>query len=52
MQDIKHMQIGQVVDYCIEYTNREIRAEQKEKKKEQRGKKRKASQTDWDSFLG
>lgn len=52
MQDIRHMQIGQVVDYCIEYANREYLAEKKEKRAEKRGTRRKATQQDWDSLLG
>ena len=48
MQDIQHMTIGEVVDYCVEYNNRQYKAEKEEKK--ERG--RKATQADWDAFLG
>lgn len=50
MQDARGMTIGQVVDFCIEYQNRQYHAEKEEKKRERRG--RKATQADWDAFLG
>lgn len=50
MQDIKEMTIGQVVDFCIEYQNRQYEIEKEEKRRETKG--RKATQADWDSFLG
>ena len=47
------MQIGQLVDYCIECVNRERRAMKKEER-ENGGKPgvRKATQADIDSFFG
>lgn len=47
MSDIQHMTIGEVVDYCIEYNNRQAKAEKEEKRNS-----RKATQADWDAFLG
>ena len=47
------MQIGQLVDYCIECVNRERRARKIEEKKESgEGGTRKATQADIDSFFG
>lgn len=40
------MQLGQIVDYCIEVENQEYKAEKKETKK------RKATQADINSFFG
>lgn len=48
MSDMKTMQIGQIVDYCIDYNNREKKAEQKAKAP----KRRKATQGDIDAFFG
>lgn len=46
MHDIRNMQLGQVVDFVIDYNERNKQAE-KEKKK-----KRKASQGDINAFFG
>lgn len=48
MQDIRNMQLGQVVDFVIDYNERNKRAEAESKKK----KKRKASQNDINAFFG
>ena len=49
------MELGQLVDYCIEW-NRVNEPEEdpsgKKKKTKTRKKKRKATQADWDAFLG
>ena len=52
MEDIRGMQLGQVVDYCIEYQNRQYEIEKQEAREEKRGKRRKATQADWDAFFG
>ena len=48
MSDIRQMQLGQVVDFCIEYNEREKKAEKKAKEP----KRRKATQGDIDAFFG
>ena len=50
--DIRRMQLGQVVDFCIEYNNRQMRAEKQQKREEKRGGRRKATQSDINSFFG
>ena len=52
MSDIKKMQIGQIVDFCISYNERQKQAEKQEKKEQKFGKKRKASQNDINAFFG
>lgn len=52
MSDIRRMQLGQVVDFCIEYNQRAEEAEKQIKREEKRGKKRRANQSDIDAFLG
>lgn len=46
---MRSMQLGQVLDYCIEAMNQRTRAEKKEKA---RPVKRKATQADIDLFFG
>ncbi len=48
MTDIRKMQLGQVVDFCIAYNERQKEAEKAEK----RGNRRKASQNDINAFFG
>ena len=48
MSDIRHMQLGQVVDFVITYNERNKEAEKESKKKQ----KRKASQRDINAFFG
>lgn len=46
---MRRMEIGQVVDYCLEWNDvRKIGGGKKEKSPE----RRKATQADWDAFLG
>nr|DAJ30362.1 MAG TPA: hypothetical protein [Caudoviricetes sp.] len=45
LSDFKSMTIGDVVDYCIAYNNANYNEEDEDK-----GKVRKASQKDFDSF--
>jgi hypothetical protein len=52
MSDIRKMQIGQVVDFCIAYNERQKEAEKAQKRAEKRGNKRKASQNDINAFFG
>ena len=52
MTDIRQMQLGQVVDYCIAYNNRQADAERQAKREESRGSRRKATQSDIDAFFG
>ena len=46
------MQIGQLVDFCIDYNERQKKAEKEAKIEEQGGRKRKATQADIDAFCG
>lgn len=52
MSDIQKMQIGQIVDFCISYNERQKQAEKQEKQEKQHGKKRKANQNDINAFFG
>ena len=52
MTDIRRMQVGQAVDFVIAYNERQKRAEKAHKRAEKRGSKRKASQSDINSFFG
>ena len=52
MQDIKRMQIGQVVDFCIAYNERQEQAERAAKHEKARPKKRKGNQNDINAFFG
>ena len=45
---MKSMQLGQVLDYCIENINQQNKAESKAEKP----RKRKATQADIDAFFG
>ena len=46
------MQLGQVVDFCISYNERQKAAEKAQKRAEKRASKRKASQNDINAFFG
>jgi len=52
MEDVRKMTIGQVVDFCISYNNRQKTAEREAQKQEKQGRKRKASQGDINAFFG
>lgn len=52
MSDIRRMQLGQVVDFVIAYNERQKEAEKAQKRAERRGYRRKASQSDINSFFG
>ena len=52
MSDIRHMQLGQVVDFIISYNERHESAEKQAKNEEKKGRKRKATQIDINAFFG
>lgn len=52
MTDIRRMQIGQLVDFCIEYNERERKARKEQEKQEKGQGKRKATQADIKAFFG
>lgn len=47
--DVKQMDLGHIIDYCIEYNRLHDLGEDD---KEDKPKKRKANQRDWDAFFG
>ena len=46
------MQLGQVVDFCIAYNDRQKRAEKEEEKEARTGKRIKAGQREINAFFG
>lgn len=46
------MQLGQVVDFCIEYNNRRKKAERQTEHEEKHGSRRKATKADIRAFFG
>lgn len=52
MTDVKAMQVGQIVDFCVAYNDRQKQAEKREKHIEQHSQKRRASQGDINAFFG
>lgn len=52
MTDIRNMQLGQVVDFCIAYNERQKEAEKMAKKAEKRAQKRRATQNDINAYFG
>lgn len=46
------MQVGQIVDFCIAYNERQKQSEKEAKKQERKKKKRKATQNDINAFFG
>lgn len=52
MSDIRKMQVGQIVDFCIAYNKRQNEAEKQSKKEEKHGRKRRATQNDINAFFG
>ena len=52
MSDIRRMQVGQVIDFIMAYSERQKAAEKAQKRAEKRGTKRKASQNDINAFFG
>lgn len=49
---IRKMQIGQIVDFCIDYNRRMERAEKQQQIEEKKGRRRKATQNDINAFFG
>lgn len=47
--DAKQMDIGHILDFCIQYNEMHDLGESEKKEK---AKKRKANQGDWDAFFG
>ena len=52
MSDIRRMQLGQVVDFVIDYNERQEQSEKQAKREEKRGHRRKASQNDINAWFG
>lgn len=52
MTDMRRMQVGQIVDFCIEYNERAEQLEKARKKKAKGQEKRKATQADIKAFFG
>ena len=52
MQDIRRMQLGQVVDFVVAYNERQQKAEKAQERAEKHGRKRKATQQDIAAFFG
>lgn len=52
MADVRRMQVGQLVDLCISYNERQDDMQKRAKREEEHGAKRKATQNDINSFLG
>lgn len=52
MSDLRRMQIGQIVDFCLAYNERQKRAERQSKYEEKHGTRRKATQADINAFFG
>jgi hypothetical protein len=46
------MQLGQVVDFCIAYNERQKQAEKQAEKEERRGRRVKANQSEINAFFG
>ena len=52
INDIKGLKLGQCVDFCIAYNERQEDAEKRAEREERRGKRRKATQADINGFFG
>ena len=52
MTDIRKMQIGQLVDFCVDYNERQKKVDAAAERAERRGHKRRATQNDINAFLG
>lgn len=46
------MELGQIVDYCIEYNKANEKEYNDAQKQESEPRVRKATQADWDAFFG
>lgn len=52
ISDMRKMQLGQVIDFCIEYNNREKRLAKERERQEKKGTTRKATAADYKAFFG
>ena len=52
MDDIRRMQIGQLVDFCIDYNERQKKAKKAAEREEKHGTRRRATQDDINAFFG
>jgi hypothetical protein len=52
MDDVRRMQIGQLVDFCIDYNERQKKSEAKAEREQKHGTKRRATQNDINAFFG
>lgn len=52
MSDIRNMQLGQVVDFCMAYNERQEEAEKRARKAEKRAQRRRANQNDINAYFG
>jgi len=52
MTDIRRMQLGQAIDFVIAYNQRQEEGERRAKLEQKRGKRRKGTQNDINSFFG
>lgn len=50
--EMRRMQLGQVVDFCIAYNERQEEAEKRQERAERRAGRRKATQNDINAFFG
>lgn len=46
------MQVGQVVDFCVSYNERQKATEEQSEREKDRPKKRKATQAEIDAYFG
>lgn len=52
MSDVRRMQVGQVVDFVIDFNKRQEESEKREKYENKHGRTRKATQEDINAFFG
>ena len=52
MTDIRAMQIGQIVDFCVAFNDRQKKAEKKAKEEAKHGTRRRGDQNDINAFFG
>ena len=52
MTDIRAMQIGQIVDFCLAYNDRQQKAQKRAKLEEKHGTRRRGDQNDINAFFG
>lgn len=52
MNDMRRMQLGQIIDFVIAYNERQEASEKRAKREAKQGRKRKGTQEDINSFFG